>query len=446
MEKRDFINNTLSILGFKALNDMQKASVSEFDNDNDYILLSATGSGKTLAFLLPVCDSLLADKSSNNEGVKESALIIVPARELALQIQMVVISLKSGLTTACCYGGNDIAKEKAALSNFPDIIIGTPGRILDHIRNKNYDFNLVKYLVLDEFDKSLEFGFTDEMQDITNSLLLLKKKILTSATQSIEIPQYIVLNNHKVLNFLQETQNKESLSLYRVDSPIDDKLETLYELICSIGEGQKIVFCNYRESVERISSYLNKKNVEVVAFHGGLEQIIREKSIAKFRNKSVEVLVSTDLAARGIDIDNVNHIIHYHIPSEKETFIHRNGRTARMNKTGNSYLILGPNEYVPDYVENEPLRFKILNPLPKPTRSPWATLYIGKGKKDKISKGDIVGFFIKQGELKGSDLGTIEVKDQHSFVAVNKTLADSVVKKLNGLKMKSVKILIEKAR
>ena len=249
-----------------------------------------------------------------------------------------------------------------------------------------------------------------------------------------------------MLNFLQETQNKESLSLYRVDSPIDDKLETLYELICSIGEGQKIVFCNYRESVERISSYLNKKNVEVVAFHGGLEQIIREKSIAKFRNKSVEVLVSTDLAARGIDIDNVNHIIHYHIPSEKETFIHRNGRTARMNKTGNSYLILGPNEYVPAYVENEPLRFKILNPLPKPTRSPWATLYIGKGKKDKISKGDIVGFFIKQGELKGSDLGTIEVKDQHSFVAVNKTLTDSVVKKLNGLKMKSVKILIEKAR
>ena len=358
MEKKDFINKTLSVLGFTELNKMQLSSIDEFARDNDYILLSATGSGKTLAFLLPLCEKLNEEKLKDSES-KKGALIIAPARELALQIQSVMTSLKSGLTSVCCYGGNDISKERLQLANLPDIIIATPGRLLDHMENSDLDTSRIEYLILDEFDKSLEFGFTEEMEKIISKLSGLKKTVLTSATQAIDVPEYLKLNNCQTIDFIKETQNKGAISINKVCSPVADKLQSLYELICTIGEGQKIVFCNYRESVERIASFLKKKNVEVVAFHGGLEQIIREKSIAKFRNHSVEVLVSTDLAARGLDIDDINHIIHYHIPAEEETYVHRNGRTARMNKTGNSYLILGPEEYMPSYISEDVPFFKI---------------------------------------------------------------------------------------
>ena len=442
MENKEFINKMVSQLGFESLNEMQNSTIKEFKNDNDIILLSATGSGKTLAFLLPLCYSLLKDQENK---LYNKALIIVPARELALQIKSVFDSLKTGLKAVCCYGGNEFSKETKQLQAGYDIIIATPGRLLDHIEKQEIDQDNFKYLILDEFDKSLEFGFTDEMLKILNAFDSINKKVLTSATQAIDIPEFIELKNKKELNFIKE-KPQNLLTIHRVESPVPDKLQTLHDLICTLGIGQKIVFVNYRESVERISDFLRKNGIDVVAFHGGLEQVIREKSIARFRNGSVEVMVSTDLAARGLDIENVEHIIQYHIPTEKETFIHRNGRTARMNKSGNSYLILGPDEFVPDYANNDIIYFNIPKVIPKPTQSGLVTLYLGKGKKDKISKGDIAGYFIKQGGIAKEDLGMIEVKDKHSFVAVNRKIVDNLLKNLKDQKIKKMKILIEKAR
>ena len=268
MENKEFINSRVSLLGFESLNPMQKEAIKSFSQDRDLILLSETGSGKSLAFLLPLCAQLKT--ASGGSGI-----IIVPARELALQIKSVFDSLKSGLRGVCCYGGNDISKETKQLQAGYDLIIATPGRLLDHLDKKTIDPSRFEIMVLDEFDKSLELGFTEEMEKIVNLLDKVSKKILTSATQAIDIPDFVKLHNPLELNFIEQDKYKvDLLTIYKVESPIADKLETLYELLCTIGSGQKIVFCNYRESVERVSDFLRKKSIEVVAFHGGLEQEI----------------------------------------------------------------------------------------------------------------------------------------------------------------------------
>ena len=439
MIKKEYISKILGNMRFSELNEMQHAILKEYDKSNNIMLLSPTGSGKTLGFLLPSTYYLDRNKK------EVQMMVIVPARELAIQINSVFASMKTGFSSVCCYGGHDIKKEINSLKESPAVIIGTPGRILDHLKNGNFNPATITTLVLDEFDKSLEMGFTEEMESIISYLKNLKKKILTSATEAIEVPAYIDLQNPVRLNFTTNEKNS-GLTLYQVASPVPDKLETLRDLLCSIDEGQKIVFCNYRESAERVSDYLKKQGLGNVFFHGGLDQVFREKTIARFKNMSINTLVSTDLAARGLDIDDVKHIIHYHLPSEGDSFTHRNGRTARMNRTGNAYVILGPDEYMPDYVDAEPIHFNMPAVIPAPHQTLWETIYIGKGKKDKLSKGDVLGFLIKQGGLDGSQIGIIEVKDNHCFAAVKESVSKELIKKVKGLKIKNMKTVIEIAR
>ena len=387
------IEKALQKLGIEALNEMQLAAITACESESDVVLLSPTGSGKTLAFLLP----LLSVFDPANPNVQ--ALILAPSRELALQIESVFKSLGSGFKVNCCYGGHPINVEKKNLSEPPALLIGTPGRIVDHLERGNFDTRCITTLILDEFDKSLEFGFQEEMSTAIQYLHNLKKRILTSATESVDIPDFAGVKSPIRLNFLGETKQVKGLTIQIVRSPEKDKLDTLYSLICHLGGHPTLVFCNFREAVERVGGYLQENGIANEMFHGGLEQRDRERSLSKFRNGSCNVFVSTDLAARGLDIPDIKYIIHYHLPVNEEAFIHRNGRTARMKAEGTSYLLLNKDETTPEYFTSAPDVFELPVRVPAPASPLWITLYIGKGKKDKLSKMDIAGFFDEKGKF-----------------------------------------------
>lgn len=439
---KERISNALKALNIEKLNEMQEMSLRANESGRNVLLLSPTGSGKTLAFLLPLLRQLKVDANESQ------ALVLAPSRELALQIEQVFKGMNSPFHCACCYGGHSIEMEARNLSNKPQLIIGTPGRILDHIRRENIVPQSILFLTIDEFDKSLELGFQDEMEEIIKHLTSIKKKMLLSATRSEEIPDFVKLHHPIVLDFLKEEEIKESgLTLYRVNSPQKDKLDSLLLLIKNLDGESTLVFCNYRESAERIFNFLKKNGADCKVYHGGMEQIEREKSLFQFRNKSINILISTDLAARGLDITDVKHIIHYHIPVNQEAYTHRNGRTARMFASGNAYLLLHTEEELPDYIADSDLQpFTLEGEKRNIAPSEWSTLYIGKGKKNKISKGDLVGFFIKKGELEKEDIGMIEVKENFSFASIKRTKIVSLIKKIKDEKIKGIKTIFEIAK
>ena len=331
MEQSDILRN----LRIEQLTPMQEAAQDAYQSDKDLVLLSPTGSGKTLAFLLPLVQSLKAEI----QGVQ--AVVLAPSRELALQIETVFKSMSTPFKAMSCYGGRPAMEEHRTMRGVnPAVIIGTPGRMNDHLRKRNFDTRFVTALVIDEFDKCLEFGFHDEMAEVIGQLPALKKRVLLSATDAEEIPQFAGIGGEASgnaasssrvikLNFLPEGAVSERLNLQKVISPEKDKLETLYRLLCMLGDHSTLVFVNYRESVERVVSYLKSKKFPCDAFHGGMEQDDRERALYKFRNGSCPVLVSTDLAARGLDIPGIDNVVHYHIPVNEEAFTHRNGPCGR---------------------------------------------------------------------------------------------------------------------
>jgi len=438
-------NNTISVkkilenLKIDALNEMQHASLEAAQKDNDFILLSDTGSGKTLAFLLPIINLL------DENNITTQALIIVPSRELALQIEQVFKSMGTGFKVTCCYGGHLRETEENNLLQAPALIIGTPGRLADHIRRNNIKTDGIETLVLDEFDKSLELGFEEEMSFIIGSLKNIKKKILTSATENAENPSFIILNEPIKLNFLSG-ETSPALAIQTVFSDEKDKSNTLFKLICFLGSRSAIVFCNHRESVERTSNILKEKGIVNVFYHGALEQPERDVALCKFRNGSADVLVTTDLASRGLDIPNIRYIIHYHLPMNEETFIHRNGRTARMDKSGTAILILSADEKMPAYITGDVEEIILPEKSELPDKPKWTTLFIAAGKKDKVNKIDIVGFLSNQAHLKKEDIGLIEVKDFFSFVAVRKSKVGETLELIKNKKIKNKTVKIDIAK
>ncbi len=438
--KKYSIENILSNFKIDALNEMQLASIEANKKESDVILLSATGSGKTLAFLLPILD-LLDEENKNTQ-----ALIVVPSRELAIQIEQVFRIMSTGYKVTCCYGGHKRETEENNLVEPPALIIGTPGRLADHIRRGNITLDSIEILVLDEFDKTLELGFLEEVSFIINSLKHLKKRMLTSATEAVEIPEFLGLKNPARLNFLNEGEDDTGLAIKSVISDEKDKLVTLFKLICYLGNRPTIIFCNHRESVERISNLLAEKGINNEFYHGGMEQQERDSALCKFRNGTTNVLVTTDLASRGLDIPNIRYIIHYHLPHTEDAFTHRNGRTARMEASGTAILILNEEETAPAYIQSDIEQIKLPEVDIIPEKPKWSTLFIAAGKKDKVNKVDIVGFLSHKAELKKEDIGLIEVKDFFSFVAVRKTKMGHTLQLIKNEKIKNKKVKIEIAK
>ena len=444
MKSGEFIQKILTKLRITELNEMQQhAAEAITGSDGDVVLLSPTGSGKTLAYLLPLVQLL----DSTSDAVQ--ALVITPGRELALQSHQVLQSMGCGIRSTACYGGRAAMDEHKVLKEVrPQIVFGTPGRLNDHLDKENISRYGIRWLIIDEFDKCLEMGFQAEMQKLIKSLPGLQRRILLSATNTEQIPQFVNMSKKGTLiDFLsEEEQTSERVTLYEVHSPQKDKLDTLRQLLLSFGDESSIVFLNYRESVERVNSYLVEQGFTTSCFHGGLEQRQREDQLYRFSNGSANVLVSTDLASRGLDIPNIQNIVHYHLPESQEGYIHRVGRTARWDATGRSFFILNSEEHIPDYVEGNVESYEPVSNSQEPTAPKNVTLYIGKGKKDKISRGDIVGFLCKNGGLKADEIGRIDVKDRYAYVAIRREKLKQTLHLVQGQKIKGIKTIVEEVR
>lgn len=423
----------LSKLNIDALNPMQEEALTVISSTANTILLSPTGTGKTLAFLLPVLEAL------DHDNPEVQALILVPSRELAIQIEQVIRNMGSGFKVNAIYGGRPMSKDKIELKHTPAILVGTPGRILDHFIADRFTKDCITTLILDEFDKSLEVGFEEEMTEILSELPNLKKRILTSATEGVKIPKFVGMENPRRINFLK-TAIQSQLTIKTVVSPDKDKLNTLVQLLKFIGQEPGIIFCNYKDSIEQISTSLDKHRLQHECFSGGMEQKDRERALIKFRNGSSRILVATDLAARGIDIPELKFIIHFELPHHSEEFTHRNGRTARVNASGTAYVLKWEKESLPEFIPRSKgidiTKKKVIGELY------WETLFISGGRKDKISKGDIAGLFFKQGGLNQDQLGDIELKQDCAFVAVPKTKAIELSTQLNNSRLKKKKVRI----
>ena len=434
------IQRILDKLGIQPNAMQQEAMQAILHTNKDVVILSPTGTGKTLAYLLPLTQ--LVD--ANDE--LPQAVVVTPGRELALQSADVLKNMGSGLRAMACYGGRATMDEHRVMRQVrPQIVFGTPGRLNDHLDKGNLVADHIKYLIIDEFDKCLEMGFQDEMSRLVGSLPQLQRHILLSATEAEEIPRFVQMGRVVKADYrMDEEQVSDRVHIYKVESPQKDKLETLSQLLRSLGDQSSIVFLNYRDSVERTNHFLREEGFATSSFHGGMEQQQREDALYKFSNGSANIFVSTDLASRGLDIPDIDNIIHYHLPESEDGYIHRVGRTARWEAKGRAFFLLGPTEDIPEYVDADVETYEIPAELPAPAEPRMATIYIGKGKKDKISKGDIVGFLCKIGGLQSSEIGKIDVKDRYCYAAVARPQLKKVLQNTKGQKIKGIKTVVEK--
>lgn len=431
----------LAKLAITELTPMQQEALDACRQHRDVVLLSPTGTGKTLAYLLPLIERMQVGV------VGVQAMVIVPSRELALQIDNVWRSMALPWKAMSVYGGRAAMDEHRSMKGIaPSVIIGTPGRLNDHLEKGNIDARAITTLVIDEFDKCLELGFQGEMQQVIEKLPSVRNRCLTSATDMEEIPLFTGVRKPLKINYLDAVQVESRVSTYIVHSESKDKLHTLYKLLCALGGGQTIVFCNHRESVDRVGGYLREQKLAHEVYHGGMDQELRERALYKFRNGSSNVLISTDLAARGLDIPEMQHVIHYHLPGSEDAYIHRTGRTARWDAEGSSYLILHSEERVPEYLTADTEDYVLPERASRPEPPQWTTLYIGRGKKDKINKVDIAGFLYKKGGLTRDDVGTIDVHDYYAYVAVRRTKVRQLLTMVANEKIKGLKTRMEIAK
>lgn len=441
MREKEFLPLVRERLGIERLNAMQEKMLQATSEGGDIMLLSATGSGKTLAFVMSML-KIMKPSSGRVQGV-----IIVPSRELVIQISGVIRAIAAGLKTTSLYGGHKVEDEVNSLHAGTDIIVATPGRLLDHINRRNIDVMPTRVLVLDEFDKSLELGFEKEMKKISSHLKNVSRTILTSATRAAELPDFLTLRELKTLDYLEGSRKvRERTRVWRVDSDVNDKLETLKTLLQNIAAERgkyerSIIFVNHRESAERTAQYLKKSGIPTTLYHGALEQRDRESAIALFNNGTGPVMVATDLAARGLDIEGVKHVIHYHQPLSAEVYTHRNGRTARVEEDGDVYVIIGPAEDQKEYIEvNATRHLERGVTIEIPRR--YESLYISAGKREKISAGDVVGYLIKEGGLTSTEIGKINVYDHYIIVAIDANKAPGLAESLKKKKLKGKSIRI----
>lgn len=439
MKEQEILSLINERLGISDLNDLQKSVLKNLKISSSAIIYSPTGSGKTLAFSVTLLKAL-----KNFDTEKLQAVIIAPSRELVIQISDVIRPIAPDYKVTSLYGGHNVADEKNSLQNAPSIIVGTPGRLLDHANRGNIDLTNVRQLILDEFDKCLELGFEEEMRKLLKKMPNLSRKILTSATILNEIPDFVNLREYVTLDFLGSAENpSERTTVWQVKSKEKDKLAALRTLLYSIPQGKTIIFANYRDAVSRIYQNLKDNQISAGIYHGALEQMDREKAIAMFNNESYPILVSTDLGSRGLDIKEVKNIIHYHLPISQESYTHRNGRTARVDKTGDVYILTHQDEQLPDFVTID----ETFN-LPEKCEQKSIvnrnnTLYFKAGKKEKISKADIVGFIANNSQIVPNEIGVINVYDHYALVAVPKQKAKTAVSQLLKAKIKGKKIRIE---
>lgn len=430
MNISEIIDNARRRLGIAELNPMQRA-VAE-SAARRLILLAPTGSGKTLAYLTAALRRIGAP------GIGLRILVIAPARELVVQIAGVVKALAPGLRCAAFYGGHSMPDElRSVAAAEPDVVVATPGRLLDHLNRSSVSLDRIESLVLDEYDKSLELGFAGEMRRIVRRMEWHVPGFvaLTSATKLAAIPDYLALDGAEMLDFAKGPEHEAEVRV--VTSPDRDKLPTLLALLRSLPRERTLVFVNHRESAGRVYAALSAAGMPAGIYHGGLEQHHRQLALDLFDNGTTPILVSTDLGSRGLDIDGVKAVVHYHLPSEPEVWTHRNGRTDRYGAGGAVYAIVSDGESVPG--GGRPFR---IGEAAGESGVRMASLYFNAGKKEKLSRGDVAGFIIRKGGIEPSAAGVITVRDHYALAAVPESVAGDLYQRLRGEKIKGQRVKI----
>ena len=401
----------LDKLGISETNAMQQGYLQ--DENPFSVLLSNTGSGKTLAFLLKTVALLEKDPAEKN------VLILSPTRELALQIRQVVQQMRLPWRSLVCYGGHSFKNEQLQFAEQPEIVIATPGRILDHYRRETPGLNPFTHLIIDEYDKTLALGFLSELSEIMEYRGKIRSLQLVSATRIESLPAFLESYSFTTHDFLEE--QRPDLQYFSVGAEQNDKLKALALLLTCLENEATLIFCTHREACERLAKHLGEYGKITAVFHGGLEQEERQLALFKFRSGSVNCLVCSDLASRGLDIPEIKHVIHYQFPHSFEDFTHRNGRTARVSKSGRAYLIHSENEPLPAYTAQlEPEAFTLPENFPDYPDPEKICLFANIGRKDKIRKTDLVGFLTGDLGIPFQHIGLIEIFDSFSYLSLDR--------------------------
>ena len=426
----------LNSLGYTTPTPIQEATIPLILEGKDVIARAKTGSGKTLAFALPLI--LKLDKKEHFP----QALIIAPTRELCEQIAKEIQKLaryKSDVKVVTLYGGTSLTRQVASLEKGADILVGTPGRLLDHFSRETIHLEKIKTLILDEADRMLDMGFADDILKLVSNLPKQRQTLLFSATYPEKIDRLTssILKNPIEVN-LQNSETKVDIEefVYRVE----DKEKALLTTLKHFQPSLAIIFCNTKAKTIEVSNWLDEKGFDVATLNGDLEQYERQEMLLQFANGSLPLLVATDLASRGLDIEGVDLVINYDIPMKEEIYTHRIGRTGRADKSGLAVTLC--DEYgLRKLSEIKPnLKVDAIDTL-KPNKNFYmqgevATLCIDGGKKKKIRAGDILGTLCKDIGIDNKHIGKINVYATHAYVAIDKSM---IKKAFNGLKNGKIK-------
>lgn len=446
----DALIAVIAELGYTRPTPIQVAAIPALLAGRDVVGQSQTGSGKTAAFALPILQRV----DLGNRSVQ--ALVLCPTRELAAQVAREVRSLgraHDGLKVFELVGGQPGKAQREALERGVHIVIGTPGRLLDHLGRGSLDPTSVMTLVLDEADRMLDMGFGDEVRDIVREMPTSRQTALFSATFPTAIEAMIQSFRADALRVTIETPDESELDIRQLQLCVDreHKLDALCWLLATNPHESALVFCNQKAVVAQIANTMDRAGVSVDRLDGDLDQFHRDQVLARFRNQSVRVLIATDVAGRGLDVEGLDLVINFEMPQQPEIYVHRIGRTGRAGKKGVAISITTSEAdsrieaieaWTGNSIELLPSESRSRSSLPVLLKAIageplMETILISGGRKDKVRKGDILGALTGEaGGLRGTDIGRIEIQDRLSYVAVSRRVIGDAVKNLNKGRIK----------
>jgi ATP-dependent RNA helicase DbpA len=456
----DSLRQVVAELGFTRPTPIQAQGIPLLLAGRDLVGQSTTGSGKTAAFALPILHGLALDNRS------PQALVLCPTRELCTQVARDIRKLgrrEPGLQVLIVSGGQPMNPQLAALAQGVHIVVGTPGRVLDHLTRGALDLRHLSTIVVDEADRMLDMGFGEEMEKILNGAPRDRQTVFFSATYPRSIETMSRAHQHEPVHLTIALSEAPGPRIRQVAYDVDDRsrLETLLAILRAHPPESAIVFCNLKATVAEVERALAAAGVSTASLHGNLEQKERDFVMAKFRNRSTRVLIATDVAARGLDIDDLDLVVNFDLPFQAEIYVHRIGRTGRAGKSGMAISFVGPH----DHGKAKAIETTIGMPLERLATAPAArtealdfkstipaeaqmeTLYISGGRKDKMRPGDILGALTGDAAgLNGADIGKIEIHDRFSYVAVARGIALRAVEQLSAGRIKGKKFKVGLAR
>ena len=500
------VQKGIEFMGYVSPSPIQEKAIPVLLEGKDIIGQAQTGTGKTLAF-----GSVLLSKIEKREKHVQ-ALILSPTRELALQIheELNRIGKYTSLSIVSVYGGSEIERQIRNIKKGADIVVGTPGRIQDLMRRKVLKLDQISYAVLDEADEMLNMGFIEDIENILKETPENKQTILFSATMPSDVKKiacFYMQEDYMHIQIKAKTKTASTVSQYYFEAAANKKFEILCRILDSRKMESTIIFCKTKRSVDEVVSSMQQKHYNVEAMHGDLSQIQRTNTLKRFKSGQIQYLVATDVAARGIDVDNISHVINYEMPQDEELYIHRIGRTGRANKKGEAYSIVSGREKnflktiekkthseivkkdIPTNEEifNEKIRellfdvqeeilkgkkeafLEVVSDIPghmkndvmatllsmcyqqrvgfdyqdMPQPKSFDRIFMTCGSMDKVGVRDVVDFLVKFGKIKRGDIGEVAVKRKFTFVDIKSKVSQKVVKNCYNQKLRQRKVRLE---